>query len=273
MLTLALALMVAQATPLPSAPPLKVIITVKSTPLCQSLTDTVFPTISGLQSNDRIVASTKPVLVDFGKEWVNHSVTGHQFDQLNVHEGFEPNGIHNDEDPLMILDARRLARMAEGIVHNLKVIDELLADPRLTPELRAKLLAVAEQQQKNLNVIYGLADTFELQDIIAHGDNTAGALSVPLGGTTHLSNSFNSQDVSFQDVLSGPQRGTYNPFMPMTDPTVDTDPAIKQSATGEQANNPIYRFYQGVTQNQLTTAQAENQLLQTVQPIVDSCKQ
>lgn len=67
MLTLALALTVAQVTPLPSAPPLKVIITVKSTPLCQSLTDTVFPVISGMQSDDRIVAATKPVLVDFGK--------------------------------------------------------------------------------------------------------------------------------------------------------------------------------------------------------------
>ena len=272
MLILALALTVAQVTPLPSAPPLKVIITVKSTPLCQSLTDTVFPTISGLQSNDRIVASTKPVLVDFGKEWVDNSVAGHTFDQLQIHESFEPAGIHNDQNPAMIIDARRLARLAEGIVHNLHVIDSLLADPRLTPELRAQLQAVAEQQQKNLNVIYGLADTFELQDIIAHGDNTQGVLNEQFKGK-NVPLSYNDQDVSFQDVLSGPARGQPNPWAPMTDPTVDTDPAIKQSATGEQANNPIYRFYQGVTQNQIATAQAEDQLLQAVKTVTDQCKQ
>lgn len=172
----------------------------------------------------------------------------------------------------MILDARRLARLAEGIVHDLKIIDGLLADPRLTPELHAKLEAVADQQRQNLNVIYGLSDTFELQDLIAHGDNTKGALNEGSGkGGRYLS--FNGQDVSFQDVLSGPQRGHPLPGGASPDPTVDTDPAIKQSATGEQANNPIYRFYQGVTQNQIATAQAEDQLLQTVQTVTDQCKQ
>jgi hypothetical protein len=275
MFTLAIALTVAQVTPLPSAPPLKVIITVKSTPLCQSLTDTVFPTISGLQSNDRIVAATKPVLKDFGNAWVENNDTGHEFDEAAAQPQAiyrEPAAVHNDDNPAMILDARRLARLAEGIVHNLRVIDGLLADPRLTPDLRAQLEAVAEQQQKNLNVIYGLADTFELQDLIAHGDNTQGALN---GGTgknaAYLS--FNDQDVSFQDVLSGPQRGHPLPGGAPRDPTVDTDPAIKQSATGEQANNPIYRFYLGVTQNQLATAQAENQLLQSVQAVTSQCKE
>jgi hypothetical protein len=267
MLTLALALTVAQVTPLPSAPPLKVIITVKTTPLCQSLAGTVYPTISGLQSNDRIVAATKPVLADFGNAWVENNDTGHHFDEKYDNAmGREPAAAHNDDNPAMVLDARRLARLAEGIVHNLRVIDGLLADPRLTPELRAQLEAVANLQRHNLNVIYGLADTFELQDLIAHGDNTQGALN----GGGYLS--FNDQDVSFQDVLSGPQRGHPLPGGASPDPTVDTDPAIKQSATGEQANNPIYRFYQGVTQNQLLTAQAENQLLQTVQTVTDQCK-
>jgi hypothetical protein len=273
-LTLALALTVAQVTPLPSAPPLKVIITVKSSPLCQSLTDTVFPTISGLQSNDRIIASTKPVLQDFGRAWVENNDTGQQFDQAAAQPEAiyrEPAAVHNADNPAMILDARRLARLAEGIVHNLRVIDGLLADPRLTPELRAQLEAVANQQRQNLNVIYGLADTFELQDLIAHGDNTQGALNGGVGKNAQYL-SFNDQDVSFQDVLSGPQRGHPLPGGAPRDPTVDTDPAISQKATGVESNNPIYRFYVGVTQNQLATAQAENQLLQAVQTVTDQCK-
>jgi hypothetical protein len=271
--------MVAQVTPLPSATPLKTIITVKSTPLCQTLTGTVFSTISGLQSNDRIVESTKPVLVDFGKAWVNNSIAGHHFDQMQIHENFEPADVHNNDNPAMILDARRLARLAEAIVHNLRVIDDLLSDPRLTPELKAQLQAVADAQRQNLNVIYGLADTFELQDIIAHGDGTQGAINErfappgdPAGGKPIVL-SFNDQDVSFQDVLSGPQRGVFAlPGNAPRDPTVDTDPAISQKATGELANNPLLRFYQGIERNQLATAHAEDQLTKTVLDVVNQCK-
>jgi hypothetical protein len=268
MLPLLLAALVAQVTPLPSATPLKTIITVKSSPLCQALTGTVFSVISGLQSDDRIIAATKPVLVDLGKAWVNNSIAGHHFDQMQIHQNFEPADIHNDDNPAMILDARRLARLAEGIVHNLQVIDALLADPRLTPELKGQLQAVADQQRQNLNVIYGLSDTFALQDIIAHGDNTQGVLNETFKGRS-IALSSNDQDVSFQDVLSGPQRAVLGA---PKDPTVDTDPAISQKATGELANNPIFRFYEGVEANQIATARAENQLNAAILDVVNECK-
>jgi hypothetical protein len=270
MLSLLLAVIVAQVTPLPSAPPLKTIITVKSSPLCQTLTGTVLSTIAGLQSNDRIIESTKPVMVDFGKAWVDNNTTGHHFDQMQIHQNFEPADVHNNNNPAMILDARKLARRAEAIVHNLNVIDGLLADPHLTPELRAELQAVADQQRQNLNVIYGLAETFELQDLIAHGDATQGVLNETFGGKP-LDSSFNDQDVSFQDVVSGPQRAVAL-FSGSRDPTVDTDPSISQKATGELANNPIQRFYLGVAQNQAATARAEDQLDRTVQDLVNQCK-
>ncbi|MGB6985505.1 MAG: hypothetical protein WBD74_05940 [Candidatus Aquilonibacter sp.] len=268
MLSLLLGTMISQVTPLPSAPPLKTIITVKSTPTCQALTSTVFDAISGLQSNDRIVESTKPVLIDFAKAWVDNSIAGHHFDQMQIHQNFEPADVHNDDNPEMILDARRLARLAEGIVHNLRVIDGLLTDPRLTPELRAQLLAVANQQRQNLNDIYGLADTFDLQDLIAHGDNTQGVLNETFKGKP-VALSFNDQDVSFQDILSGPTRAMNGR---PADPTVDTDPAISQKATGLQANNPILRFYQGIEQNQIATAHAEDALTKTVLDVTNQCK-
>ncbi len=270
MLPLLLSVMVAQVTPLSSAPPLKTIVTVKATPLCQTLTSTVFDTISGLQSNDRIIESTKPVLVDFGKAWVNNSIAGHQFDQMQIHQNLAPADVHNDQNPALILPARKLARLAEAIVHNLQVIDQLLADPRLTPELKAQLQAVADQQRHNLNVIYGLADTFELQDLIAHGDSTQGVLNVGFKGHS-LDSSFNDQDVSFQDVVSGPQR-VVALYSGTRDPTVDTDPAISQKATGEFANNPIFRFYQGIEANQVATAQVEDQLTKTVLALVNQCR-
>jgi hypothetical protein len=271
MLTLLLVLIVAQVTPLPSAPPLKTIITVKSSPLCQTLTGTVLSTMSGLQSNDRIIESTKPVLVNFGKAWVDNSIAGHQFDQMQIHQNLAPADVHNDNNPAMILDARKLARLAQAIVHNLRVIDGLLADPQLTPALRAQLQAVADQQGQTLNVIYGLAATFELQDIIAHGDGTQGALNEGTGNSRKAL-SFNDQDVSFQDVVSGPQRAVPLPDGAPRDPTVDTDPAISQKATGELANNPLLRFYQAVEQNQLATAHAEGQLDATVLDLVNQCK-
>ena len=275
---LLLAVVIAQVTPLPSAPPLKTIITVKSTPLCQTLTGTVFDTISGLQSNDRIVESTKPVLIDFGKAWVDNSIAGHQFDQLQIRQVLAPADVHNQDNPAMILDVRKLARRAEAIVHNLAVIDALLADPQRFPtppktdqdvqalKLRAELQAVANQQRQVLNEIYGLADTFDLQDLIAHGDSTQHVLDRKFKDQL-VAVSVGDQDVSFQDILRGPAT-TGRP----QDPTVDTDPAISQKATGVSANNPIGRFYLGIEANQVATARAEDTLTQTVLDVTNQCK-
>lgn len=278
MLPLLLAVVVAQVTPLPSSAPLKTIITVKSTPLCRTLTDTVFSTVSGLQSNDRIIDSTKPVLVDFGKAWVDNSIAGHQFDQLQIHQVLAPADVHNADNPAMILSARKLARLAEAIVHNLQVIDALLADPQRFPavpkteqdvqtlKLKAELQAVADQQRKNLNDIYGLAATFDLQDLIAHGDNTQHVLDAKLGNQT-VTASVGDQDVSFQDILRGPATTGR-----AQDPTMDTDPAVSQKATGLSANNPVGRFYLGIEENQVATARAENVLTQTVLDVTNQCK-
>lgn len=120
----------------------------------------------------------------------------------------------------------------------------------------------------SLDAIYGLADTFELQDLIAHGDNTQGVLNESFKGR-NIALSFNDQDVSFQDVTSGPARGVAGA---PKDPTVDTDPAISQKATGELANNPVLRFYEAVEQNQRATAKAEGQLMQTVLDVTNQCK-
>jgi hypothetical protein len=280
MLPLLLAATVAQVAPAPSptASPLKTITTVKSGPLCTTLTTTVLHTIQGIQINDKIIESSKLVLVDMGKAWLPASTAGEKFDQLQAQWGNAPGGTHNVDNPGLILGAQHIYKIAQGLVHNLQIIDNLLNDPARFPvnpqsdqdkeaiQLKQQLQAVADQQRKNLNVLNGMADTFSLQDLIAHGDGTQGAIN---GGGKGDQVSHNDQDVSFQDVISGPERGRNGSAK---DPTVDTDPAISQKATGLDANNPMMRFYVGVEQNQATTEQAENALAQTVLQVVNQCK-
>ncbi len=274
-----LAVTVAQAAPAPSAtPPLKTITTVKSGPICSTLTTTVLHTVQGLQIDDRIVESSKPMLVDMAQAWAPNSLAGEKFDQLQAQWGNAPGGTHNVDNAGLILAGQHLYKVAAGLVHNLQIIDNMLDDPQRFPAdpktdadreaalLKAQLQAVADQQRKSLNVLYGLADTFNMQDLIAHGDGTQGAIN---GGGSSGQVSHNDQDVSFQDVISGPERGRIGSAK---DPTVDTDPAISQKSLGALANSPIMRFYVGVVEEQQATAQTESELSQTILQVVNQCK-
>ena len=264
--------------PSPTASPLKTITTVKSGPFCTTLTTSVFHTIQGLQINDKMIESSKPVLIDMGKAWTPASVAGEKFDQMQAQWGNSPGGTHNNDNPGLILAGEQLSKLASNIVHNLQVIDDILNDParfpnppktdqdRQTEMLKEQLQTVADQQRKNLNILYGLADTFSLQDLIAHGDGTQGAINAG-GGSGQVSH--NDQDVSFRDIVSGPERGRAGSAK---DPTVDNDPAISQKALGTLANNPIMRFYAGVVQNQRATADTENLLSATVLLDVNQCR-
>ncbi len=269
---------VAQVAPSPTASPLKTITTVKSGPLCTTLTTTVLHTVQGLQINDAIIESSKGALVDMGKAWMPNSLAGEKFDQLQAQWGNAPADTHNVDDPGLILGAQHIYKIAQSIVHNLQIIDNMLNDPARFPSdpktdqdkqamvLKAQLQAVADGQRKNLNVLNGLAETFSMQDLIAKGDGTQGAINAG-GGNGQVSH--NDQDVSFQDPISGPDRGRIGS---PKDPTVDTDPAISQKATGLTANNPMLRFYVGVVQNQALTDQAEDALASSILTVVNECK-
>jgi hypothetical protein len=275
---LLLAVTVAQTAPAPSATPLKTITTVKSGPICSTLTSTVLHTIQGLQINDKIIESSKPVLVDMAQAWAPNSLAGEKFDQLQAQWGNAPGGTHNVDNAGLILAGQHLYKVAGGLVHNLQIIDDLLNDPQRFPPdpktdadreaalLKAQLQSVADQQRKSLNVLYGLADTFNMQDLIAHGDGTQGVIN---GGIGNAQVSHGDQDVSFQDPISGPERGRIGS---PKDPTVDTDPAISQKSLGALANSPIMRFYVGVVEEQRATAQSEGELSQTVVQVANQCK-
>ncbi|HVA26574.1 MAG TPA: hypothetical protein VNF68_00205 [Candidatus Baltobacteraceae bacterium] len=266
-------------SPAPSPVPttLKTITRVKSSPLCTVVQRNVFSTIEGLRINDRLVAMSKPLLLHMGSEFEPSSAAGKTFDAQSLYNGTVPGGTH-DTNPALLLDNQHLLRLATAIVHNLAVIDAFLDDPKRFPalaqtdddktaqQLKAQLQAAADQQRKNLNVLYGLYDTFSLQDLIAKGDGTQGAIN--FGGSKGQV-SHNDQDVSFQDVVTGPERGRSGSPV---NPTVEQDPAVSQAGT-DLANNPMARIYTSVVRIQQGTVQAENTLSQTLSGVVDGCRQ
>ncbi|MGB6986233.1 MAG: hypothetical protein WBD74_09715 [Candidatus Aquilonibacter sp.] len=251
---------------------LKTIITVRSTQLCTATADTVLYTITGLQANDRLIESSKPLLLEMGRDFIPVSEVGSAFGKRTSRFG----GAH-DPSAALLLDNQHLIKLADEIVHNLAIIDSLLNDRSRFPIvaktdadkeallLKAQLQAVSDQQRKILNILYGLSDTFSLQALVAKGDGMQGATG---SGGSGAQVGQGDQDVSFRDVLSASARGRSGP----ADPTVDQDPAVSQPPT-ELSNSPIARFYVGVAEQQRSTASAENALTQTVLSVAATCRQ
>ena len=266
-------------TPFPApAPTLKTIIRVHSSPLCTTIESNVLHTIEGLRANDDLVAHSKYIVAKMGPEFAPNGLAGKFFDAKQEDWLTVPGGTH-DANPALDLDNVRLKRLVGQIVHNLGVIDSMLDDPARFPAvaktdddkaallLKAQLQAIADQQLRNLNVLNGLTDTFSLQELEAKGDGTQGVLNEKFNGKV-LALSVNAQDVSFQDVTTGADRGV---MTHPKDPTVDTDPAVSQKGT-DLENNPMARFYVGVSRIQQSTSQAEDALTQTLNGVIDSCR-
>ncbi|HEY5340309.1 MAG TPA: hypothetical protein VIK27_04715 [Candidatus Aquilonibacter sp.] len=267
------------ATPWPSpaaAVPLETIGHASASPLCTTIRSTVLHAIEGLRANDRVVESSKSVLLQMGSDFIPQIPDAAQFDKQQARWGTVPGGVH-DTNPALVFDDEQLRDRAEKILHNLGIIDALLNDPaRFTVEkktevgakaqlLKRRLQAVADEQHTNLNILFGIADTTSLQDLIAKGDGTQGAINA--AGPGHQV-SHNDQDLSFQDATSGPERGRLGHAV---DPTLDQDPAISQPPT-DLANNSMARFYLTVLEHQRSTARAENALDQTVVSTAADCR-
>lgn len=268
MVVTALVLLLITPEPAPSAPALKTIIIERSTPLCTNLKAAVLYAIGGLQANDRLIESAKPLLLQTGKDYLPISEAGQSFGRPTRF-----GGVH-DPSPALILDGERLNKITGAIIRNLALIDAVLNDPSRFPveaktaddqkelALKSQLRAIADQQRGTLNTLYGLTDTLALQQLVAKGDGLQGATNE---GNARVAQS--DQDVSFQDVLSAASRGRGVHI----DPTVDQDPAISQPPT-DLTNNPMKRFYLGVFDEQKRTAQAENELTQNVVSAAAACR-
>ena len=295
---LLLAAVVAQA-PAPTASPLKTIIRIRTSPLCTTIRQNVVNIMNGLQANDAIVNGSKPVLLRMGTELQPTGTQGQHADESGTHlNGIssEPGGVH-DTNPALVLDNQRLKQLANSLQHNLAIIQSALADPTKFPpqstsddiaatqQLKAQLQAIAAQQNNSLGVISGLTDTFSMQDLIAKGDGTQGVINAPGANITGAAPacpavnqnpqngcggamvSHDDQDVSLGDPISASARQNN---MTAKDPSVDTDPAVSQHGS-DLANNPMARFYLGVTANQQHAAVAEETLGKTLTNLAASC--
>jgi hypothetical protein len=267
MLAILLLLAGTVAEPAPS-PPLKTITRVHASPLCTTLKGSVLFLTQGLQANDRLIESSKPLLLQMGQDFIPVSDVGKSFGARARRFA----GAH-DPSPALLLDNEHLAELTNEIVHNFAIIDAMLNDPERFPTtksdddqkvllLKAELQAVADRQRGALNILYGLSDTLSLQELVAKGDGMQGAT----GGGGAAGAGQADQDVSFRDILSASDRGRGLPV----DPTVDQDPAVSQ-APSSLSNNPLVRFYLGVAEDQKNVASAENVFTQTVLAAVKFC--
>jgi hypothetical protein len=292
---LLLAAAVSQA-PAPTASPLKTIIRLRTSPLCTTIRQNVVHILDGFVANDGIVNGSKPVLLRMGTELQPAGIQGQIADTQGTHlngVSSEPGGTH-DTNPALILDNQRLKQLANELQHNLAIIESALADPTKFPaqptsddekamqQLKAQLQAIAAQQNNNFGLISGLTDTFSMQDLIAKGDGTQGVLNSPVGAVAPACPATNQnpqngcgaailshddQDVSFNDPISASAQQN---IMTAKNPSVGTNPAVSQRGS-DLSNNPMARFYQGVTAIQQRTAAAEGDLGNTLKDLAASC--
>jgi hypothetical protein len=107
---LTLLLLATGIAPVPSPSPLKTIVHVRSSPLCSTLGNNVFHTIEGLRINDTLIANSRPLLVQMGKDYVAQSGVGARMDQAQAQWGNTAGGIH-DPNPAIKLDNERLVQL------------------------------------------------------------------------------------------------------------------------------------------------------------------
>src|SRR5215469_1493900 len=150
MLALVLAVAI-PAVPTPSPPP-PIIITTKTSVLCNAVRNIVAPAVAGLIAQD--------FMIDQGRDLIADMVKTH----------------FAGADAWVELDNMRLSSVVDGVAqNNIKVhrlLEKLagvsLKDPAEATELsslRSRLLDIADEQAESLNVLSGTADTEALAEL------------------------------------------------------------------------------------------------------------
>jgi len=269
---------ISAATPQPSASPLKTIIIEHVSPLCTALKSNVYLSIQGLRINDKLVESANMYVLQMGRDFADNRKFGSTSDAQTQAMWGNTAGVFSGEysqSAALQFDAQHIMQLSSNLSHNLEIIDKLLADPTKFPsdpktladrqdlDLKAKLQIVADGQKQALNTIYGLADTYELQALIARGDQTSGAINA--GGKQGVSH--DEQQVTFQDPISGTERGRKGS---QEDPvTAYNDATIKAE---EATHNPFVPYVVNVARSQGNVQAAEDDLAPLVYAAVSECK-
>lgn len=212
--------------------PLKVIGSVRSTPFCTALHETIGPAIAGVLSNDDLIATSKPA---FAKLYHDDVLAR---SEARTH-----------------FDVYALEKLIGPIVANVKRVDTLLDaksdnDPKLKA-MREKLKAVVAQQKESLNVISGFVATEQLGELQNDSELGNWQSALVLGGQSQNSgpslgsapaagNLFSAgvhnrnpgpRDPSYNANNVGP---TYDPFAPLVT-QIEQQRAAAQSSESDAA--------------------------------------
>ncbi len=159
-----LALLLAVAIPaVPTAPP-PIIITTKTSVLCNAVRNIVGPAIAGMIAQDQ--------MIDRGRDLIQ--------DMTQMH--------FSGADAWVELDNTRLLSVVDGVAqNNIKVhrlLDKLanvsLKDPEEASEissLRVRLLNIADEQAESLNLLSGTADTEAFSELQGFANPMAASLT------------------------------------------------------------------------------------------------
>jgi hypothetical protein len=265
------------AVPQPTSSPLKTILHEHVSPLCTTLKSNVFQSIQGLRINDKLVGTANGIVLQMGRDFAQtRKFAATNSSQTQAMWGNTAGVFSNEysQSAALQFDAQHLMELSSNLAHNLEIIDKLLMDSTKFPsdartvtdrqalDLKTKLQQIADAQKQALNTIYGLADTYELQALIARGDNTRGAIN---SGSQHVSH--DEQQVTFQDPVSGPERGRQGS---REDPvTAYNDATIKAE---ESTHNPFAPYVVNVARSQGNAQAAEDALAPLVFAAVNECK-
>jgi hypothetical protein len=229
------------------------IIRLKTTPFCQVFRDNVFKAVQGLRVNDLVIDQGRSIL----SKWAYDSATESNTAYGEVAETSSIRG------PRVKMDQYQMGQIVSQTAHNLTRVYALLNDPDRFPKnpqtsadrdliaMKETLQAVADAQERSLNIFSGTYETAALYSLLSLGDQTASALR-PAG-------------VGDKDLDLG------KPILPA--PGISPLPVAASQAHGSLfANTSVGRISTAVGINQRLTDNAEDHVTDAVMPGVDRCR-
>lgn len=231
------------AFPSPSPTPPKTIIRIKATPFCTVFRDNVFHAVQGLRINDLVIDRGQSMLA----KWAYDSIV----DRGKINGGSRK------------MDQYQLGQAVHQAAHNLVRVYALLNDSNRFPQapqtdadrellkMKAVVQAVADAQERSLNILSGTYETAALNALLSMGDNTAGALQ--------------QGSIADKELELGDPTFTSPGYVPP--PTAASSPHASLFAT-----TPVGRIHTAIVISQQITGNAEDRVGDAVAPGFDRCR-
>jgi hypothetical protein len=237
--------------PSPSPAPLKTIIRIRSTPFCTVFRENVFHAVQGLRINDLVIDQGRSVLA----KWAYDSIAD--------------SGRFGGASRKM--DQYQLGQVVNQAARNLERVHALLNDPDrfpTTPQndadrdllaVKATLQAVADSQERSLNILSGTYETAALDALLSLGNGAAEALKT--GSTPEKSLDLGDPIFSSPSYIPPPSSSDAHGSLPSA-----------SSAHGSLfASTPVGKIQTAVVITQRMTGDAEDRVGAAVTPGVERC--